>query len=158
MALVDGKESGPEERKQSRWNELLADVVGERQTGLPWWKRAGIFWAWAAGFALGAGVVVAVLLGIVDLMSPDRLFDARRLSDWLFWSSAILMVMGLVSPSAGDVSHVTSRQARERTRSEDRSGRLLRNRIRRMYDPWRWRLWAGALLAFGLSMLIGLLA
>jgi hypothetical protein len=27
-----------------------------------------------------------------------------------------------------------------------------------MYDPWRWRLWAGAILAFGITMLVGLAA
>jgi hypothetical protein len=28
----------------------------------------------------------------------------------------------------------------------------------RVYNPWRWRLWASALVSFGFSMLAGLAA
>ena len=158
----------PEEKKkeeeqaeeETRWADVLEDVYEEQQTGKPWWQNVGIFLAWAAGFAGAAAVVVIVLLGIVDLLSKESLFNARTLSDWLFWASAILMLLGLISPSASDQANAGRKKGERKKTSDDasRQTRSLRRRIRRVYDPWRWRLWAAAIFAFGLSMLAGTFA
>jgi hypothetical protein len=34
----------------------------------------------------------------------------------------------------------------------------MERRLRRIYDPWRWRIWGGAALAFGLAILFGALS
>jgi hypothetical protein len=41
-------------------------------------------------------------------------------------------------------------------KKKDKDVRKARRRIQRVYNPWRWRFWAAALLAFGLSILVGL--
>ncbi len=154
------KEEKPQRqpKEKGRWGQILEEVTGEQERDRPWIQRAGIFLIWAIGFALAAGLAVAILLLIVDLFSRARLFTVRNLSDWIFWSAAILLIVGLLAPSAGDVEQLASRQKRESARVEDRQSRAIRRRIRGVYDPWRWRFWAAALLTFGISVLVGLLS
>jgi hypothetical protein len=199
---TEDQESSIHTGNRERWSQVLSEVEGERNTGNPWWKNAGIFLAWAAGFAAAAGIIVVVFVLIVSLLSPGMAFSARTVSDWMFWAAALLMVFGLLSPSAADAEkQVSSRrqgrrnssqrrtsgaqrsasgvqrrasatqrqsstqrassdqnQAQEQQSQPDRMSESLRRRLRRVYDPWRWRLWGGALLTFGLSMLAGLFA
>lgn len=192
---TDDQESSIDTGTRERWSQVLSEVERERNSGNPWWKNAGIFMAWAAGFAAAAGIVVVVLVLTVSLLSPGQAFSARTLSDWLFWAAALLMVFGLLSPSAADAEKQVSNrrqgrrnssqrrtsgaqrrasptqrqsstqraspdqnQAQEQQSQPDRMSESLRRRLRRVYDPWRWRLWAAALLTFGLSMLAGLFA
>ncbi len=176
-----------DQASEERWSDILGRVHEETQTGRPWYQQVGIFFAWAAGIALAAGIVTVVLLLIVDLFSAGRLFTARSLSDWLFWTSALLLGGGLLSPSASDInkptkrpsgmrrsftaqrssaaqrSSVTQRAAKPQEEqpvenSQERRLRAVRKRLMRVYDPWRWRLWASSLLSFSLSVLAGLLA
>ena len=42
--------------------------------------------------------------------------------------------------------------------AEERRSRAMERRLRRIYDPWRWRIWGGAALAFGLAILFGALS
>jgi hypothetical protein len=146
----------PPLKEKGRWGQILEEFTEDQRSDRPWIQRAGIYLVWAIGFALAAGVVVTLLLLIIDLFAKGRLFTARNLSDWTFWAAALLMVVGLVAPSAGDVDQLTSRQKRESARAEDRQSRAIRRRIRSVYDPWRWRFWGSALFTFGLSVLIGL--
>jgi len=148
----------PPLKEKGRWGQILEEFTDEQKSDRPWIQRAGIYLVWAIGFALAAGVVVAIVLLIMDLFAKARLFTARNLSDWIFWAAALLMVVGLVAPSAGDAGQLTSRQKRESARAEDRQSRAIRRRIRSVYDPWRWRFWGAALFTFGLSVLIGLLS
>jgi hypothetical protein len=143
-------------KEKGRWAQILEEFGEEQKSNRPWIQRVGIYLMWAVGFALAAGLVVAVLLLIIALFSRARLFTTRNLSDWIFWAAALLMVVGLVAPSAGDVDQLTNRQKRESARVEDRQSRTIRRRIRSVYDPWRWRFWGAALFTFGLSVLIGL--
>jgi len=171
---------------KERWSDILSQVHKETQTGGPWYLQVGIFCAWAAGIALAAGIVTIVLLLIVDLFSAGRLFTARNISDWLFWTSALLLFAGLLSPSASDINKPTKRPSgmrrsftAQQSSSTQRSSatqralapkeqpaaapgerrlRNMRKRLMRVYDPWRWRLWASALFSFALSVLTGLLA
>jgi len=152
-----GKERPESAQKVDRWGSVLEEVVAERRTGEPWWRRVLAFLAWAAGFAGAAAVVVVVLLLIVDLFSKGRLFGPRTLSDWMFWASALLMGLGLISPTQADLQD-SRKKKREDRQKEDRSASMLRRRLRRTYDPWRWRLWGAALFAFGLSALFGVFA
>jgi hypothetical protein len=192
---TEDQESSIHTGNRERWSQVLSEVERERNTGNPWWKNVGIFLAWAAGFAAAAGIIVVVLVLIVSLLSPGMAFSGRTVSDWMFWAAALLMVFGLLSPSAADAEkQVNSRrqgrknssqrrasgvqrrasatqrqsstqraspdqnQAQEQQPQPDRMSESLRRRLRRVYDPWRWRLWGGALLTFGLSMLAGLFA
>lgn len=151
----DQEQEGVQE--ETRWTQVLGQVSGEKKTGRPWWQNVLVFLGWAGGFAGSAAVVIVVLVLIADLLSRERLFTARILSDWLFWSSALLMLLGLVAPSSSDIQEATDKRKRESKRQENRATRSIRRRLRRVYDPWRWRLWGSALLEFGLSALIGLL-
>jgi hypothetical protein len=147
---------------EPRWNPLLADIQDERLMALPLWKRVLIFWAWAGGFAGAAALAVVILVGIAELFSADRVFTARVLSDWMFWASAGLMLFGLVSPTSSELQKQSAdknkKKKKDQEPQEDRATRSIRRRLRRAYDPWRWRLWGAALLTFGLSALIGTLA
>ncbi|MBL7198685.1 MAG: hypothetical protein ISS56_00905 [Anaerolineae bacterium] len=158
MKLGLRKDRTSDDSSQVRWSRVLEEVDEEYNTGNPWWKEVGIFFAWAGGFAGAAGVVVAVLLLIADLFSAERLFTGRSLSDWTFWSATILMLIGLIAPASTDVNKSTGKNKQREEQGEDRMTRTVRKRLRRVYDPWRWRLWGSALLAFGLSILFGILA
>lgn len=145
--------------KDKRWLNVLEEVVEEQETGRPWWQTLGIFLAWAAGFAVAAALAATLALGIVELFKSGRQFTIRTLSDYVFWASALLMLGGLLSPTSGGTDAITGKKAKSEVDvGEGRSTRMLRQRMRRVYDPWRWRLWAGAILAFGISMLVGLAA
>jgi hypothetical protein len=142
-----------------RWLNVLEEVVDEQETGLKWWQRLGISLAWAAGFALAALLAATVILGLVELFKAGRQFTAMTLSDYFFWASALLMLAGFLVPTSGNLGGTRGKKdGNESEGRETRSTRALRNRMRRMYDPWRWRLWVSALLAFGITMLIGLAA
>jgi hypothetical protein len=168
-----GSEDGDE-----RWSSVLQQVHEGARTGRPWYQEVGIFFAWAAGIAVGTGVAALLILLLVDLFSTGRLFTARSASDWLFWAASLLLFSGLLAPSAADVkdssstrqtggaqrSSATQRSARiessesSSTRSPaERRAQAVRKRLLRVYNPWRWRLWASAFFCFGLSVLAGLL-
>jgi H+/Cl- antiporter ClcA len=159
-SFLSGKSESQQEdtaEQRQQWGGLLAEVAQERETGRPWWQDVGLFFAWAIGFALATGIVVTVLLFIVNLITPQkRLFTSRTLSDWLFWGSALLLLIGLISPSASDMENAGKKKQQQQVQEEDKRTRSLRRRLRRVYDPWRWRFWGAALFAFGLSMLAGL--
>lgn len=146
------------EQDDQRWSSVLAEFDQERQRGEPWYWVVGTFVAWAAGFAGAAAVLVTVLLLLSDLFSAGQLFTARNLSDWMFWAAALLMVLGLVAPSSADVEGSSRKTDKDKGAKEDDTGisRTLRRRLRRVYNPWRWRLWASAAFAFGLSVIVGL--
>jgi hypothetical protein len=144
---------------ETRWLDVLEEVVEEQETGRPWWQNVGIFLAWAAGIALAAGLVATIILGIVELFKGGRQFIGRTLSDYIFWASALLMIAGFLMPTSVNPEGGTGKKAEKKAESrEERTTTMLRRRMRRMYDPWRWRLWAGAALCFGLSALVGLTA
>jgi hypothetical protein len=148
--------AAPQE-KGTRWTSVLEEVVAEQERGRPWWQNVGIFISWAAGCAVAAALAATVVLGFVELFQKGRQFSGLKLSDYIFWASAILMALGFLVPSGGERKQVTGKKTKESAAAqESRSTRMLRQRMRRMYDPWRWRLWAGAALAFGIAALVGL--
>jgi hypothetical protein len=151
------QDSSPGDEK--RWINVLEEVVEEQDRGLEWWQKLGTFLAWAAGFAMAAALVATLILALVELFKAGRQFDATTLSNYLFWASALLMLAGFLTPTSGNLEGVRGKKDKSAPAlQESRSTRVLRNRMRRMYDPWRWRLWASALLAFGITMLVGLAA
>jgi hypothetical protein len=144
---------------EQRWGSILQKVVDEQQTNDPWYVKLGISLLWSAAIALAMGVVAALILGVRSLLSANVQFSLRSLSDHVFWSAAFLMVAGMFSPSATELDRSRDKKTpRERPQSvQDRRERALERRLRRVYDPWRWRIWGGAGLAFGLAILTGLL-
>jgi len=152
-------EGTPEE--QERWGSLLQKVADEQRSHAPWYVRLGISLAWSAAIAVAAGIVSALVLAIRALLSANVQFTLANLSDHCFWAAALLMIAGMVSPPASDLERVRSRNRREQVRSltaEERRARAMERRLRRIYDPWRWRIWGGAALAFGLAILFGALS
>jgi cytochrome c biogenesis protein CcdA len=148
------------QNEDKRWLNVLEEVVEEQQTGRPWWQNVGIFLAWAAGFAVAASLAATLILALVELFQKGRQFTVITLSNYVFWASALLMVVGALSPSSVDLQGASDKKKKEEEggAGEGRATQMLRRRMRRMYDPWRWRLWAGAILAFALSALVGLAA
>jgi len=152
------KEVQDQETSEVRWSHILAEVTEEYRTEGTWWQRLGTFVAWAAGIAVAGALLVTLLVFIVDLFSADRLFSALTISNWIFWVSAILMGVGMLSPVAGDIENLAGRQEASKDKKEDKKEKdanKARKKIRRVYNPWRWRLWAAALFSFGLSILVG---
>lgn len=168
-----------QEPEAERWSTILQEVDEASRADRPWYVRQGVSLAWAIGIAMATAIVTVLLLLIVDLFSRGRLFSGRSVSDWLFWSSALLLFAGLVAPSAQDIKGATGggrtgdaqgssaarrthtvRETREEGPQsiEDRQSRAMRKRLLRVYNPWRWRLWMSAGFGFGISVLIGLLA
>lgn len=145
---------------ERRWGHVLQKVVAEQQTNDPWYVKLGISLIWSAGIALLAGIVSALVLAVRALFSAEIRFTLYGLSDYTFWVAALLMVGGLVSPSAADLERSRNKkEERDRSRTlEERRTRALERRLRRVYDPWRWRIWGGAALTFGLTVLFGLLS
>jgi hypothetical protein len=142
---------------EQRWRSVLQKVVDE-QSNDPWYVKLRISLIWAAGLALAAGIVAVLILGVRSLLSADLQFNLRNLSDHIFWLAALLMIGGLFSPSAADIERSRDRQKRQERRTlEERRTQALERRLRRVYDPWRWRIWGGAALTFGLAILSGLL-
>lgn len=162
------KATQDQESEELRWSHVLAQVNEEYRVEGPWWRRLGIFAAWAGGIAGATAVVVTLLVLIVDLFSSKRLFSALNVSNWIFWASALLMGVGLLSPVAGEVQSLPGQQTgskdeekkrkkdKDREKKKDKDVKKARRRIQRVYNPWRWRFWAAALLAFGISILVGL--
>lgn len=141
-----------------RWGSVLERVVSEVQSDDPWHVRLRVSLIWAAGIALAAALVATLVWGVRALFAHD-LFTFGDLSNHIFWASALLMVGGMFAPSATELDRARDPKKRQdRPRSmEDRRGQRLERRLRRVYDPWRWRVWGGAGLAFALTVLIGLL-
>jgi hypothetical protein len=150
---------GAAQNEDKRWLNVLEEVVEEQQTGRPWWQNVLVFVAWAAGFAVAAGLAATLILGLVELFQRGRQFTVMTLSNYVFWASALLMVVGALSPSSVDLQRASGKGKKEEDDGkEGRATQMLRRRMRRVYDPWRWRIWAGAILAFALSALVGLAA
>ena len=137
------------------------------------WLKVGVFFAWAGGFA-GSGVVVTTLLLLVVSIFKPTNFDNffYHLSNWCFWMSSLLMFGGLLVPTEGTAAEAGDKRrsatGQAQTVADDRTSTLdkwearrqkaIDRRIARVYNPWRWRLWAAALIAFGITVLFGLLA
>ncbi len=140
------------------------------------WHKTGIFFAWAGGFA-GAGILATTLLFlIVSIFQPSNFQNFfYHLSNWCFWMSALLLLGGLIAPTEGatddDDDDGRSQPATNRTdqdkadkptptmdRFEARRRRAMDRRIARVYNPWRWRLWMAAVIAFAVTALLGMLA
>lgn len=157
------------------------------QPGQPpkWLRQMGIFFAWAGGFAGAAVVIVVILVTVVSLFSATKFSKFLwNLSDWSFWASALLLVFGLIAPnepgqnvspgrkdqpargssstsraaSADSKASGSEPSADSASKFEERRQRAIQKRIMRVYNPWRWRLWMAAILTFGVSVLMGLLA
>jgi hypothetical protein len=143
--------------EEQRWGNILEKVVSEQQSDDPWYVKLGVSLVWSVGIALAAGLVALLILGLRALFSANVQFTFSQLSDHIFWTAALLMIVGMFSPSAGDLDSNKSKdnkQDRPRT-PEERRARAMERRLRRVYDPWRWRIWGGAALTFGLAVLSG---
>jgi hypothetical protein len=149
-------EKTPEE--QERWGGLLQKVAAEELSDEPWYVRLGVTLAWSAGIAVAAGIVATLVWALRALISANVSFGLASLSDHCFWAAALLMLAGMFSPSVSDLERMRERGKRERTRpktAEERRAQSMERRLRRIYDPWRWRIWGGAGLTFGLAVLFG---
>ena len=144
---------------EQRWGSILEKVVDEQESEDPWYVKLGITLIWSAGIALAVGVVAVLILGLRALLSANLQFTFRNLSDHVFWAAALLMIAGMFSPSAADLERSRGKKKNQERRSlEERRTQALERRMRRVYDPWRWRIWGGAALTFVLAMLSGLLS
>jgi hypothetical protein len=143
---------------EERWGTILQKVVDE-QSNDSWYVKLGVSLVWSAGMALAAGIVAILILGIRSLLSANLQFTFRNLSDHIFWIAALLMIAGMFSPTASDLERSRDKKkTQERRTPEERRARAVERRLRRVYDPWRWRIWGGAALTFVLAILSGLLA
>jgi hypothetical protein len=172
--------SAPDQEGESRWSNVLQEVHDASQTGRRWYQELGLLVVWAVGIGTSAALATLILLLIVDLFSSQRLLNGRTISDWLFWTSALLLFSGLLAPSASDLRDSTKKRNQQKkkktnfavTRSAssqntatepaisaaEKRTDAVRRRLQRVYNPWRWRIWASALVSFGFSMLAGLVA
>ncbi|MBN1936312.1 MAG: hypothetical protein JW934_16720 [Anaerolineae bacterium] len=141
------------------------------------WQKTGIFFAWSGGFA-GAGILATTLLLLIvslfNLSNFDNFF--YHLSNWCFWMSALLLFGGLIAPaedtqeddeddgrrrpSTDKASSINSKDDKSPAldKFEARRRKMMDRRIARVYNPWRWRLWMSALIAFAITTAFGLLA
>jgi hypothetical protein len=143
---------------EQRWGNILQKVVDE-QSNDPWYVKLRVSLVWSAGLALVAGIIAVLILGVRSLLSANLQFTLRNLSDHIFWLAALLMIGGMFSPSAADLERSRDRKKTQERRSpEERRAQAVERRLRRVYDPWRWRIWGGAALTFGLAILAGALA
>jgi hypothetical protein len=154
------EQTSDKDQQDRRWSSVLAEANQEHQPQDLWYRAAGVSLAWAGGLAGAAAVLATIVLLIADLFSAERLFTARNLSDWMFWAAALLMVLGLIVPSITDAEGSFGKvgEDKDEQEGESRLSRTLRRRLRRVYNPWRWRLWASAAFAFVLSVITGLLS
>jgi hypothetical protein len=168
-----------DEPQEERWSSVLREVHDESRDNRPWSQKAGEFLAWAGGIALAADVAAIVVLGIVALVSQGP-FTPMEISNWLFWVTCILLFGGLLAPTTTDLQDSAEDRRQRNTRSgasatqrsssrtrpaaeergslqslETRRVRQLRKRLRRIYNPWRWRLWASAAISLLVTVLIG---
>jgi hypothetical protein len=145
--------------EDQRWGNILEKVVDEQDSGDPWYVKLGVSLVWSAGIALATGLVAILVLGVRALLSADVQFTFSQLSDHIFWTAALLMIVGMFSPSASDLDPSKKKDTQDRPRTpEERRARAMERRLRRVYDPWRWRIWGAAALTFGLAVLSGLFA
>jgi hypothetical protein len=138
---------------------VLERVISEVQSDDPWHVRLRVSLIWAAGIALTAALVATLIWGVRALFAHE-LFTFGDLSNHLFWASALLMIGGMFAPSASELERARDpkkRQDRSPRSMDDRRTQRLERRLRRVYDPWRWRVWGGAALSFALTVLVGLL-
>lgn len=182
VADRDRPTTGDMPEREGRWSDVLQEVHDASRTGRRWYQEAGVFAAWAFGIGTSVALITLILLLIMDLFSPEQLFRGFAPSNWLFWSSALLLFSGLLAPSASDLAESTQKRndrqkkktnfavtrrtssttqaadvSPEDTRSAaERRSDAVRKRLMRVYNPWRWRLWASALVCFGFSGLAGL--
>jgi hypothetical protein len=155
MESQAGEKPSPDEIPVSRFDRILQQV-GAEQPDQPWYVKLGISAGWAVAISLAAALITAVIWTLITLISPNRQFTLRSLSDAFFWAAALLMLAGLVSPSASDLQGRDKEKKRERPKSlEERRERAMERRVKRVYNPWRWRVWAAAALTFGLAILSG---
>jgi hypothetical protein len=61
--------------------------------------KVGIFFAWAGGFAGATVVGLTIIWLIVNLFTRGKSLMLTKLSDWMFWGAAALLLFGLVAPS-----------------------------------------------------------
>ena len=165
-----------------RWSTILAEVHESHKSTQPWYQRLGITLAWSAGIGFSMAIVVLLLLVIVNLFTKENLLTARDASNWLFYGSALLLLAGLVAPTATgeeDDSNTSRSDARTEAAStqrpsgrqganvddrklvrtfEERQARAMRKRLLQVYNPWRWRLWLSFAFCFSLSMLVWVLS
>jgi hypothetical protein len=167
-----------EQPQGEQWSSVLQNVHKEYELDMPWYHQVGLFFAWSGGIALAADAAVILVLLVVALVSTVQ-FTAFEVSNWLFWTSCVLLFAGLFAPSASELQETaedrearssrhssTTRRASTTQRASDndraptvsfkeRRVRALHRRLRRVYNPWRWRLWASAGISFALTVLIG---
>ncbi len=136
-----------DEPEEVRWSHILREVSEQHTGGLPWWRRAANFWAWAGGIGGASALAITIVVLIADLFAAGRQFTALNVSNWMFWTAAFLLLVGMLAPTGEEEEGMHSR--------EDRLTRSVRRRLEKMYNPWRWRLWAAAAITFGLSALVG---
>lgn len=144
---------------EGRWGSILKQVADE-QPNDPWYVKLGVSLVWAAGIALAVCLAAALFLGIRALLSAKVQYTFRNLSDHIFWAAALLMIVGMFSPSAAELDRARDKKKRPDPpqTAEERRARSMERRLRRVYDPWRWRIWGGAALTFGLAILSGVFA
>lgn len=143
------------------------------------WQKTGIFFAWSGGFAGAAILITTLLLLIVSIFQPSN-FDNffYHLSNWCFWASTLLLFGGLIAPTqptteddedddgrprpssdkANSANDKENKTAAALDKLDARRRKIMDRRIARVYNPWRWRLWMSALIAFGITVAFGLLA
>lgn len=184
VAERDRSSSEDVAESEGRWSDVLQEMHEASRTGRRWYEELGVFAAWAFGIGTSAALITFVLVLIVVLVSPGLQLSGTMVSDWLFWASALLLFSGLLAPSASDLADSTQKrnekkrkktnfsvtrrtsstaQASDLSEQDQRSDAerrsdAVRKRLMRVYNPWRWRLWASALVSFGFSMLAGLAA
>jgi hypothetical protein len=185
VAERDRPSSEVMQEREGRWSDVLQEVHDASRTGRRWYEELGVFAAWAFGIGTSAALITFLLVLIVVLISPGLRLNGTIVSDWLFWASALLLFSGLLAPSASDLADSTqkrnekkrkktnfsvtrrtssSAQAADLSTEQDqrsaaeRRSDAVRKRLMRVYNPWRWRLWASAVVSFGFSMLAGLVA
>ena len=167
--------------QEDRWSDILHEVHDASKTGRRWYQEIGLFVAWSFGIGASVALVTFILLLIVNLFTSERLLSGHTPSNWLFWASALLLFSGLLAPSASEMADSTQKRnerkkktnfavtrrtlnatqtsnssAEDQRSSTERRSEAVRKRLMRVYNPWRWRLWASALVCFGFSGLAGL--
>ena len=169
--------------REGHWSDVLQEVHDASRTGRKWYQEAGVFLAWAFGIGTSVALITFFLLVIANLFTAEPLLSGYAPSNWLFWAAALLLFSGLLAPSASDLAESTQKRSDRQkkktnfavtrrtttstqtadTSMEDarsaaeRRSDAVRKRLMRVYNPWRWRLWASALVCFGFSGLAGLI-
>ncbi len=138
----------------------------------PFWRRVGVFFAWSGAIGGGVSLITFLLVVIVSLFQEDKFANfALDVSNWLFWTFALLLFGGLIVPSENAIKDQEKEKRRpaitktptENTpnllsRFQERRQKTMRKRIANVYNPWRWRFWMASLITLGICVLFGLLA